>query len=153
MIRRHGWRTVTSQQYRLWRDRGLVVACLLILTVCVTHQFLMVSEQHIRVMMPLHYQRAPVLSALPQIAIPVAHEYAEQRNAGHPHLVLNDCTAQQAIVPFLLWALFLLVASIIFSDSAAATSRATLLRRGDLWTLPYPLAPSRRRALLQVFLN
>ena len=130
------------------------LGCGLVLLLLVTHLALMTTERHAAVMGPL-VSAGPepaVLGASGQAAAAHGSVGIGEKTPEEPHRpVLGDCPAQQAILPLLLVLLVL---------GGLVTSRPMLSRatgRPSGWhlrlPLPPPLAPARRRALLQVFLN
>ncbi len=134
---------------------GLVLLCMLVLAFCVTHQLLMASERHATVMGPLHQG---AMSSFP-LASPAAIAMSIVGEAGNgplsrtPRPVMSECPAQQAVIPLLL-VLGLLVGVLLRPGRALPLSAGLpAWSRGVRDFLLPSLAPARRRALLQVFLN
>lgn len=132
-----------------WR-RLLGPACLLVLALLATHQALMSSERHATVMGPLLGASAvaPLMSHIEQ---PALSPMADHRVPA-PHLLLSDCPAQVATLPFLALLLTLIV---VVRRVAATPGPPDADRRARpllAWRAPPLLASTRRRALLQVFL-
>lgn len=133
-------------------ERWLGLCCALVFLLIVTHVFLMASERHATVMGPQMdaTSTGAIARLLPQVAAHAGDEDGQPSAPHHP--VRGDCPAQQAIPPFFLLLLLLVV---LLRRPLPTLPRAARRSRG--WpcalSLPPPLDPARRRALLQVFLN
>ena len=135
-------------------NRGLVLGCLFVLALLLTHVALMASERHGEVMGPPPAGIASTIEAAgAMIAKGVPHKdtSAGGRAPALPHSTLGDCPAQQAVLPLLL--LLLVLAGLPRLHVAAPRATAPLLGWRARFVLPPPLAPARRRAFLQVFRN
>lgn len=127
--------------------------CALVFLLVVTHIILMASERHAAVMSPQMGASSPMAAVpriLPQAA---AHDASEDGRQPAPHhTMLGDCPAQQTVPPLFL---LLLILMALLRRLLPITPLAT--RPVWAWqcrfSLPPPLDPARRRALLQVFLN
>ena len=137
--------------------RTLTPACLLILALLLAHVALMADERHAEVMGPLHGHAAS-RSADPA---PVAAKFGGATGGGAvapepaPHVPpasLGECPARQAVLPLLVL-LFLLVGTPRLLAVQPGGAGPFARPWGSRFSLPAPLAPARRRALLQVFLN
>lgn len=133
--------------------RGLVLMCMLVLALCVTHQLLMASERHAMVMGPLHERVFPAPVAVSGATMPDASDPIEERRPRAPQPILGECPAQQAILPLLLMVLLLAGACLWVGRASLLPADSRAWSRSLRDFLPPPLAPARRRALLQVFLN
>lgn len=110
----------------------------------------MSSERHATVMGPLINATllAPLMSHVEQPALPPMADH----RVPAPHPLLSDCPAQVATLPFLALLLMLIV---VVRRVAATPGPLDADRRARplfAWRPPPLLAPTRRRALLQVFL-
>ncbi len=137
--------------------RGLAPVCLLILTLLLAHQALMISERHAEVMGSLRghtvSRSAPSTPMGARVAGVADDRAVATEPAPHvPPVSLGECPAQQAVLPLLLLLLLLSGALRRFAIRPARGAVPYTRARGDRF-LPPPLAPARRRALLQVFLN
>jgi hypothetical protein len=140
-----------GRQFARRAERWLGFCCALVFLLIVTHVFLMASERHAAVMGP-QMDAAPmgaIARLMPQIMAHAGHEDS-QPTSPH-HTVLGDCPAQQAVPPLFLLLLLLiaLLRRLLPPPQFARLSWAWL----SSLSLPPPLDPARRRALLQVFLN
>jgi hypothetical protein len=127
-----------------WRVR---VCCSLVILLVVAHIVLMASERYDATIGPI------VVGAVVPAAVGAAH--GDARAGEHapdaPHPVVGGCSAQQAVLPVLL--LLLALGALVALRAAAPRGRRSPLAWHVRFPLPPPLAPARRRALLQVFLN
>jgi hypothetical protein len=142
-----------GQQVGRWVGRRVTLCCTLVLLLLAAHAALMASVQHVAVMGPLMGA-----VSLPGITEPPGDTGATHRDAdggkgapAAPHPVLGDCPAQQAVLPLLL--VLLALGSLVALRTTATRDTGHLLSWHLCFSLPPPLAPARRRALLQVFLN
>lgn len=134
--------------------RGFVLACVLVLALCMTHQLLMMTEQHAAVMGPLHERVGagpPVIEML-VVGLPGIMGGPDGHRPQAPP-VLGDCPAQQAIVPALL-----LLFAFLGTLARFRCRRDTPVGWGAWGIVSWldalrPPPPARRRALLQVFRN
>lgn len=127
-----------------WRSRGFVLACALALALLLTHQALIASACHLVVMESPHERIIPC-SAMHARIMPHAGTDA-------PQVLLSECAAQRAVLPLLLfWLVLLAVLPCLLPALWHLPSPpwAHHLR----FPRPPPLAPTQRRALLQVFRN
>lgn len=129
-----------------------VTLCALILALCVAHQFLMASERHAAVMGPVHQQAA----APSPLAVAMYHNLnlvapAPGPLPGMPLPFMGDCPARQAIVPALFLLMLLVGGALGFGGWLNLLSAVAARPRAPSLLLGSPLAPTRRRALLQVF--
>ena len=137
--------------------RLLAPACLLVLALLLAHVALMAGERHGEVMGPLHghaasRSAAPVLVA-PEAVGTTGGGVVTPEPAPHaPPASLGDCPARQAVLPLLVL-LFLLVGTPRLFAVQPGGAGPFARPWGSRFSLPPPLAPARRRALLQVFLN
>ncbi len=131
-------------------ERWLGLCCALVFLLVATHVVLMASERHTAVMGP-QMGAEPAMGAIARLLPHAATHEGEAPSAPH-HAVLGDCPAQQAVPPLFLLLLLLMA---LLRRLLPLPPRAT--RLAWAWScrlsLPPPLAPARRRALLQVFQN
>ncbi len=147
-------RALAAQRYSGWVGWGLPLACVLALTLLLTHQALMVIEHHAGVMVGRGTAVTEPLAAGKSTAGGTHGEaFGGTHDSGAPRSVLGDCPAQQAVLPILLLSALLLVLLGAFRAGTARmqTAGAPHPAEGFPWSLAPP--PARRRALLQVFLN
>lgn len=135
------------------RGDALVLMCLLVLALCLTHQLLMVTARHLTVMGPLHERG--ILSPSPAPTAMTILSGAGELNSLHlpvvPQPMTGECPAQQAIVPVLL-VLILLAVFLRLGRGPALPTVSRYPAFGLCDFLPPPLTPARRRALLQIFI-
>lgn len=145
--------TMTAQGLGRWLGHRLALSCLLSLLLLIAHQALMSSERHTMAMAVLSEWLAPASQTVLVAGLSPAHESDGQPMPQAPETVMSDCLNQQAIFPLLL---LILVLSGILAELGSPLQSMTGLHawmHGILAPYPPPLAPARRRALLQVFLN
>lgn len=130
--------------------RPLLLACLLGLALLLGHQFVMASARHAMAMgTEASRHRVPALAAWPVSAALVAASVREHRGAPTGG---EECLAQLGTLP-----LMLLLLALVGLRGRSRPSPPTVAAPHP-WSRPArrfhppPLAPSRRRALLQVFL-
>lgn len=133
--------------------RGFVALCVLVLALCVAHQFLMASERHAAVMAPLHERSGAVPAAV--VAAPGVSS-AHGAAAGQPTPapmppLMGDCPALQGILPFLLL-LSLSLGLLALAAASPARRRGRGRPCSPRQRIPPLLPPPQRRALLQVFI-
>ena len=128
----------------MWFGRLTGLCCTLVLLLIVTHVALMTTERHIDAMGPL-MDGSPAAAAAGQ---------GDRSGEGVPeephHPVLGDCPARQAVLPLLL--ILLALGGLVALRSTISHDTGHQLGWHPRLSPP-PLAPARRRALLQVFLN
>lgn len=125
--------------------RRCELCCLFVFLLVATHMALMADTRR---MVAIGLQMRPTDGL---IATGVADQ--EGRPVG-PQPLLGDCPAQRAVLPlFLLLLLLLLLVSHRCQGKASVADVGTLCRWQHRISLPPPLAPARRRAVLQIFLN
>lgn len=141
-------KTMAGQLRAGQAEHWLGLCCALVFLLVVTHIILMASERHAAVMSP--QMGAASIGTIARL-LPRAMAHGEEPASPH-HPVLGDCPAQQTVPPLFL---LLLVLMALLRRLLPITPRAT--RPAWAWpcrfSLPPPLDPARRRALLQVFLN
>lgn len=134
--------------------RRLLLASLLVLAVLLGHQLVMASPQHAEGMAMGRGQGMG--------AAETTHSIAAEANDRTPYPAPGDrqppsgwaeCFSQEGVS---LTLLLLLISAALWWRPASTATIATLARAGQRaarFLHPPPLEPSRRRALLQVFLN
>ena len=126
-----------------------MLLCLLVCALLASHQALMFSGRCATAMGPLH-QRVVSAPGAAGIVLIEATAAAHDAPTHESPVMLGDCPAQKVVMPALA-ALVLLIISRVLGH--APWSRKPI---PDWWwdrlSHPPPLAPSQRRALLQVFL-
>ena len=135
---------------------GLWLVCLLVLGLCVTHQLFMATERHAAVMGPVHERGTPWPIGVRAALSLEPHGAPEEPGPPSHHTTPGECPAQRAVLPVLLAMLVLAGALLALRrDRRRLVDRERLrgLLRGLAVPVPPPLPPTRRRALLQVFLN
>ena len=143
--------TVTA---RCFGRRGcpLLPTCLLVLVLFLGHQLLMATPQHA---LAMDMGRGPDLALSPAVqgvATSAAFLAARDGGGSNPLTGWEECLAQAGVVPLLL---LLLTFADLWSGrtrAALAGRYARIAARAVRLLHPPPLAPSRRRALLQVFI-
>ena len=134
-------------------EHWLGPCCALVFLLVVTHIILMASERHATVMAPQMGASSPMGAIARLLPRDAAHDAAEDGRQPAPHhTMLGDCPAQQTVPPLFL---LLLVLMALLRRLLPTTPQATrpAWARPCRFSLPPPLDPARRRALLQVFLN
>lgn len=151
------WRTMRGTLIGQWRDRqcgrwlGLCYVSALLLIV--THVALMATERHWVMMGPQMHATTPTGNS----AVLVPDDAIIQSDPDHggapttPRSVLGDCPAQQALPPLFLL-LVLLLAMLLAVPPILTADRDVPHGWHHRSSSTPPLAPARRRALLQVFL-
>lgn len=128
----------------------LVLGCLLVLAVLAAHLALMASTLHAEMVVRPHGVPAPAMVLGVDMAD--GHGAEEHPTPRAPRPILEDCSPGEALLPALLL-LTLLVALGAFGVGLQPGGDRGAWPRGVRFSLPPPLAPTRRRALMQVFRN
>jgi hypothetical protein len=135
---------------------GPWLVCLLVLGLCLTHQLFMATEQHATVIGSVHERGT--LRPLGVHAALSAGPHGAPAEPGPPahHTTLGECPAQRAVLPVLLAMLALAGALLALRRDRRRLVNHEHLRGWQRGLVPPALPPlpaTRRRALLQVFLN
>jgi hypothetical protein len=135
----------------------LPLPCLLAFAILLAHQALMTTEHHARAVVvgqrhaPVAAQAPPASGPTVETVAPTAPGVSVEGQAPHaPHPTLGDCRVAGALLPLLMLLVLVGVGSRLGRMSPAASPARW---RGLATALAPPLAPSRRRALLQTFRN
>lgn len=130
--------------------RHFVALCAAVVVLCIGHQLLMASDRHATVMGSAHGWTGGTLPAAPLAGAMGVHraDLASERVPEMPLPLLGDCPAQQAVVPLLLLLVLLIGGTGGWWMVPGAGGAACRL---PVRSLPPPLPPAKRRALLQVF--
>lgn len=150
-----------AMMHRRWHSRwlggGLLLPCLLAFAILLAHQALMTTAHHARavVMGQRHEFVAAHAAPLPgptveTVAPPAPGASVEEQAPHAPHPTFGDCRIASALLP-----LFLLLVLVGACSRPGRLSPAAFPARwrGIATVLVPPLAPARRRALLQIFRN
>lgn len=156
-----GWDGGLAMMHQRWHSRwpggGLLLPCLLAFAILLAHQALMTTEHHARaVVMGQRHEfvaahSAPVPGPTVGMVVPPVPGVSVEERAPHaPHPTFGDCQIASALLPLLLLLVLVGVCSRLGRLSPAACHARW---RGLATALAPPLAPARRRALLQIFRN
>lgn len=137
-----------------WLERSLVLASLLVLAVLLGHQLVMASPQHAA---DMAMDRGQIMGAAEvMLAVAVSaddHALAPAPGDRQPSSTWMGCFSQDGILPTLLLLPIIAVLWWRSRSMGLIDALAQAGRRVARSLHPPPLEPSRRRALLQVFLN
>lgn len=120
-----------------------LVTSLFVAFLLMTHIALMTTEEHAAAMGATHSLHSGALQAIAATA--ASHHNTGEHQA--PTTVLDDCPAQQAILPLLL-----LVALTLLATGATGWRPIFPRQHHRVSDPPFPLTVPRRLALIQVFL-
>ena len=143
--------TVTARRFGR-RGCPLLPTCLLVLALFLGHQLLMATPRHA---LAMDMGRGPDLALAPaaqRVATPATFLVAHDGGGPSPLTGWEECRAQAGVVPLLLLLLTFVGLWSRLSHAALADRYARIAARVARFLHPPPLASSRRRALLQVFL-